>query len=104
MPQLFVRYGTNGEPIVLLAKYVDDLLVAAKNDTLLKEIQDGVSNAVEIGSWKQVPDELDVSSTEVVQTKESVNVTAQRLTKTAECVSLAPGRRRTYRLSATLLR
>lgn len=91
MPQLFVRYGTNGEPVALLVKYVDDLLVAAKNEALLKVIQGGVSKSVEIGSWEQVSGELDVKSTEVVLTKETVNVTTQSFIKRVEDVSFAPG-------------
>ena len=94
MPQLFVKRASSEEPIDLLAKYVDDLAVAAKSQKLMEEFQPGNGQAVEIGSWIQYPDELEVNSTEVLQTKESVNISATRLSKTVEFVGLTPGRRK----------
>ena len=60
----------------------------------MENVQECVSQTVEVGSWKQWPDVLDINRTEVIQTKESVTVCADRLTKEIEAVELTVGRRK----------
>lgn len=57
--QIFIKYYRNREYIELLAKYVDDLFVCAKNDLLFQEIKHNIQKPLEVGSWKQVPDKMD---------------------------------------------
>lgn len=94
MPQLFFRPMGQGDPAVILAKYVDDKLCAARSKKETDETNDGINQAVELGSWKQWPDVLDVNSTEVVQTRTNIQVTARMLKEEVDVVVLQPGRRK----------
>jgi len=93
MPQLFLK--RNGSQLVLIiAKYVDDILAAALNEDWLLFAKDGCSQSFEIGSWKQTPNELDVNGTEVTQDRESISLTAKRLSKEVDVVEMVPSRRK----------
>jgi len=93
MPQLFMK-SINGKMVILSAKYVDDILTAALNHEWLEYTRDGCSQSFEVGSWKETPQELDVNGTEVTQDKESIIMTAKRLSKEVEVVQLTPARRK----------
>ena len=46
LPQLFVKSTDKGEPFLLLAKNVDELLNAAMNESILNKVRDEVSQEV----------------------------------------------------------
>lgn len=73
---------------------MDGYLVSTKDEDLLEHIKLGIEMTFEVGSWKQVPNEMYVNSTEVVQTKESVTVWSDAKVKTVSYVVLSPGRRK----------
>ena len=101
MPQLFVQRSDDGTMLVLLAKYVDDFLCAARNEVVLSNVHKRITQAVELGSWKQWPDVMDVNSTEVVQTVDYVSVSAKRLKSEVEVVVLSPSRRKNISAEVT---
>jgi len=93
MPQLFIKRDRS-MVVLLIAKYVDDIIVAALNDEWLLFAKDGCSQCFEIGSWKRTPSELDVNGTEVIQDKEIISLTAKRLSKEVDVMQLQPARRK----------
>ena len=94
VPQLFVKFDASRQLIALLAKYVDDLVIATKEVALMNAFREALSQELEIGSWKQVPEEMDVNGTNVLQTAEMITVTAENLVRSVDCVELSPGRRK----------
>lgn len=94
MPQLFVRKSDDGTIVVVLAKYVDDFLCAARNEGVLGDVHNGIIQAVGQSCWKQWPDVMDVNSTEVAQTVDRVSVSSKRLKSEVEFVILNPSRKK----------
>ncbi len=69
-------------------------MIATRTEDILKTVEGGLKQAVEIGDWKQYPETLDVNSTEVAQKRGSVTFSAERLRKEIELVVLSPDRRK----------
>ncbi len=77
----------------VLAKYVDDAVIATRTKDMMEEFKESVSQAVQVGFWKQYSDVLDVHSTGVAQSRNCVTVSAMRLKKEIDLLELSPGRR-----------
>ena len=62
MPQLFFKFE-KGQCVLAVAKYVDDLVIAARNNVC--KARHGISQAFLLGLWVVAPQALNVNSTTV---------------------------------------
>lgn len=76
IPQLFFKFNNNGEIQMLLAKIVDDIIVAGKDEVTSKLIED-FNSIFELGSVVNGPGEMRFFGTNLVQHEDmSVNINA----------------------------
>lgn len=91
MPQLFIR-KEKGRLVMIVAKYVNDILIAALNDEWLNYSRKGIDQCFEIGSLKQIPHEIDVNGTEVEKKPIGVILQSVKKGKEIKTVELSPAR------------
>lgn len=66
LPQLCVR-RENGVLVLVVAKYVDDILISAFNEEWLSYCRNGLEQSYEVGSWLQFLDNIDINVTKISQ-------------------------------------
>ena len=91
--QLF-RISEGGKIQGIIAKYVDDMLVAARTSRQLAETKNGIMKSFTVGQWVETPDGLQMNSTEVLQHPEEISLSMPSLAKEIEPVKIFPGRRK----------
>ena len=73
-----------------LTKCVDDFVITARTESDLKNTRKKLNVAVEVGTWNQWPDIVDLNSAEVVQTATSIVISSRRLKSEVEVLTLSP--------------
>ncbi len=96
VPQFFFRATEkkSSDIALLLAKYVDDLIIAGRNETWVQFARDRVGSAFDIGSWDVTPHELAVNSTAVNQSHDNIRVDIQNYVRDVVPILIPPGRRK----------
>lgn len=80
---------------LILAKYVDDILIAAKNKSWLDWTVGGIQKSFEVGSFSCFPQALSVNSRVVEQDHDSIEFSMLRYQKNElELFSISPPRRK----------
>lgn len=93
LPQLFYHPAT--EIATVVAKYVDDILIAARNQEWLDWTFGGIREAFDISSAAIAPGVLRVNSTDIYQCREYVQLDMKRYHKAElELFSISPPRRK----------
>ena len=93
MPQLF-RRANDGKIMIIVAKYVDDMLVAARTSMGLTKARGIIQQVFTIGHWVQTPNVLTMNSTEITQTPQDISICVPSLAKEIEPITLPAGRRK----------
>ncbi len=83
------RLDDQGEPFVLLAKYVDDLLIAGRNDEWLEYTHSVVGNAFELSTWMVSPAVLTVNTARVTQTEREIVVSMSVYLREIDCLRIS---------------
>ena len=93
VPQFF--YKIKDEKLVLiLAKYVDDLLIAGINQDWIEFAKSNIEKAFELSEFRMSPQQLCVNSTEVEQSREFVTLSMNDYSRQISAINLSPLRRK----------
>ena len=93
IPQFFYKYVEN-QLVLLLAKYVDDIILAGLNETWLEYARLGVSRCFELSEWHVAPKSLSINSTEVMQSTNAVTVKMDEYVRDIRPILMTPLRRK----------
>ncbi len=93
VPQLFYR-KQNDDLVLMLAKYVDDIVLAGLNDAWLHYAKKLIETVFEISKWNETPEQLVVNSTEVNQQASNITVTMNEYQKNILTFHFGPLRRK----------
>lgn len=93
MTQIFLKKVKNA-PVMVMDKHGDDVVTAAHNDSGMEVARHEINQSFEVGQYNETTDELIFSSTEVIQHKNIIPLSAKRLMKRVELIQLAAAKQK----------
>ena len=94
MPQQFARVTPQGL-CLLVAKYLEDSLIAVRNEEWLGYAREGIGQSFETGQWTQTPQSISINSTEVTQHPDCTVVSMHTFLRDFRVIKLPLRRART---------
>lgn len=80
MPQMFKR-NLNDQTEVMIAKYVDGMIFAARTRAHLKDTYNAGKQAFTVGQWIEKPEFIKINTSEVIQTSTVISIKIQSLAR-----------------------